>query len=106
MKQADGEDMGVEAGRGRVPALVAVPLAAQSFSEGFTFLKAVRERDGATAERILSNPASTAINHRDLEHRRGRAAHPGPRPRQHLARLHARPRRPPRHPEPVTAPRR
>jgi uncharacterized protein len=46
-------------------ALVAVPLAAQSFSEGFIFLKAVRERDGATAERILANPSTTAINHRD-----------------------------------------
>lgn len=43
----------------------AAPLAAQSFSEGFTFLKAVRERDANTAERILSNPASTAINIRD-----------------------------------------
>jgi ankyrin repeat protein len=46
-------------------ASIAVPVAAQSFSEGFTFLKAVRERDGATAERILSNPASTAVNVRD-----------------------------------------
>jgi len=46
-------------------ALLAVPVAAQSFSDGFTFLKAVRERDGATAERLLSNPSSTAINHRD-----------------------------------------
>jgi len=48
-----------------VLALIAAPLGAQAFSEGFTFLKAVRERDGATAERILSNPASTAINVRD-----------------------------------------
>ena len=46
-------------------ALVATPIAAQSFSDGFTFLKAVRERDGATAQRILSNPSSTAINYRD-----------------------------------------
>lgn len=46
-------------------ALVAVPLAAQSYSEGYNFLKAVRERDGTTAERILSNPASTAVNIRD-----------------------------------------
>jgi ankyrin repeat protein len=46
-------------------ASIAVPVAAQSFSEGFTFLKAVRERDGNTAERILSNPSSTAINIRD-----------------------------------------
>ncbi len=44
---------------------IAVPVAAQSFSEGFTFLKAVRERDGNVAERILSNPSSTAINIRD-----------------------------------------
>ena len=46
-------------------ASIAVPVAAQSFSEGYTFLKAVRERDGNTAERILSNPASTAVNIRD-----------------------------------------
>ena len=46
-------------------ALIATPLVAQSFSEGYTFLKAVRERDGATAERILANPASTAVNYRD-----------------------------------------
>jgi ankyrin repeat protein len=46
-------------------ALIATPLAAQSFSEGFTFLKAVRERDGTVAERILSNPSSTAVNARD-----------------------------------------
>jgi ankyrin repeat protein len=46
-------------------ALVAVPIAGQGFSEGYTFLKAVRERDGAVAERILSNPSSTAINYRD-----------------------------------------
>ncbi|HST36900.1 MAG TPA: ankyrin repeat domain-containing protein [Allosphingosinicella sp.] len=46
-------------------AAIATPLAAQSFSDGFTLLKATRERDGATAERILSNPSSTAVNHRD-----------------------------------------
>jgi ankyrin repeat protein len=46
-------------------ALIAAPLAAQGFSEGYTFLKAVRERDGATAERILANPSSTAVNARD-----------------------------------------
>ena len=47
-------------------ALVAVPVAAQSYSDGFTFLKAVRERDGQTVERILANPASTAINYKDI----------------------------------------
>lgn len=47
-------------------ALAAVPVAAQTgFSEGYTLLKAVRERDGATAQRILDNPSSTAINYRD-----------------------------------------
>jgi ankyrin repeat protein len=46
-------------------ALLATPLVAQSFSDGFTFLKAVRDRDGPTAERILANPSTTAINYRD-----------------------------------------
>jgi len=50
---------------GALMAAVAAPVVAQSYSEGFTFLKAVRERDGVTAERILSNPSSTAINTRD-----------------------------------------
>ena len=53
--------------------LVAVPALAQvSFSDGYTFLKAVRERDGATAERVLSNPSSNVINIRDQ--RTGEAA--------------------------------
>jgi uncharacterized protein len=46
-------------------ALVATPLAAQGFSEGFLFLKAVRERDGGTVQRILSNPGSTSVNARE-----------------------------------------
>jgi len=48
-----------------IAALIATPLVAQSFSDGYTFLKAVRERDGNVAERILSNPSSTAVNARD-----------------------------------------
>jgi ankyrin repeat protein len=48
-----------------IAALVATPLVAQSFSDGYTFLKAVRERDGNVADRILSNPSSTAVNARD-----------------------------------------
>ncbi len=47
-----------------VLAVVAVPAFAQ-FSESYNFLKAVRERDGAKATEIVSNPASTAINARD-----------------------------------------
>jgi uncharacterized protein len=46
-------------------ALVATPLAAQEFSDAFTFLKAVRDRDGAKVQEIASNPSSGAINARD-----------------------------------------
>ena len=48
-------------------ATVAAPLAAQSFSEGFTFLKAVRERDGATAERTPNRPSPAQPSRRDRE---------------------------------------
>lgn len=47
-------------------ALVTVPAVAQfGFSEGYAFLKAVRERDGAKAEEITANPSSTSINARE-----------------------------------------
>ncbi len=46
-------------------AAIAAPLAAQSFSESYTFLKAVRSGDGETVQRIISNPSSSAINARD-----------------------------------------
>jgi uncharacterized protein len=48
-------------------ACVATPLAAQSFSVGYTFIKAVRARDGAAAETALASPGSTVINYRDPE---------------------------------------
>jgi ankyrin repeat protein len=51
---------------GALLALIATPLAAQSFSQGYQFLKGVRERDGAAVERIVSSPGGTAINYRDL----------------------------------------
>jgi len=44
---------------------LAAPLAAQNFSEGFTFLKAVRDGDGAKVQAIIDNPTSGAINTRD-----------------------------------------
>ena len=47
-------------------ALAAAPALAQ-FSESYTFLKAVRERDGAKVDTITSNPASTAVNARDRD---------------------------------------
>jgi ankyrin repeat protein len=43
----------------------AVPLAAQNFSEGYTFLKAVRERNGGKVQELVNNPSSNAINARD-----------------------------------------
>jgi ankyrin repeat protein len=49
-----------------VSALAAVPVAAQAgFSDGYSLLKAVRDRDGGTAQRILDTPSSTAVNYRD-----------------------------------------
>ena len=51
--------------------LVAVPALAQSFSEGFTFLKAVRERDAAQAQELLSDPNPAVINYRDTSNGEG-----------------------------------
>ena len=49
-------------------AVVAVPVLAQiGFSESYSFLKAVRERDGAKVDEITSNPSSTAVNARDRD---------------------------------------
>lgn len=46
--------------------VLSVPAFSQAgFSEGFRFLKAVRERDGATVDSITSNPSSTAVNYRE-----------------------------------------
>lgn len=43
---------------------MATPAFAQ-YSESYTFLKAVRERDGAKVQEIASNPSSTALNARE-----------------------------------------
>jgi ankyrin repeat protein len=45
-------------------AVVAVPAFAQ-FSDSYTFLKAVRDRDSDKVTQIASNPSSNAINARD-----------------------------------------
>ena len=47
-------------------ALLAMPVAAQRQSEGFTFLEAVRDRDGDKATQLLDQPGSTIINARDI----------------------------------------
>jgi ankyrin repeat protein len=45
-------------------ALLAVPAFSQSFSDSFTFLKAVRDRDGATVQGLVTNPNPAVINAR------------------------------------------
>jgi uncharacterized protein len=44
---------------------MAVPASAQSYSDSFTFLKAVRERDGNKATALVSQPGTAVINLRD-----------------------------------------
>ena len=46
-------------------ALAAAPLAAQSFSEGYTFLKGVRERDAAVVTEIASRRNPAILNTRE-----------------------------------------
>jgi ankyrin repeat protein len=45
--------------------LAAVPAAAQTFSDSYTFLKAVRDRDAGKVMTLVGAPGSTAINARD-----------------------------------------
>jgi ankyrin repeat protein len=44
---------------------LSVPAAAQKFSDSYTFLKAVKERDGAKAEELLARPSGAVLNARD-----------------------------------------
>jgi ankyrin repeat protein len=46
-------------------ALAATPAAAQ-FTDGYNFLKAVKDRDGTKATAFLDEPGSTLVNARDL----------------------------------------
>jgi ankyrin repeat protein len=55
-------------GRGVATALalvLAMPAAAQSYSDSFTFLKAVRERDGNKATELVSQPGTAVVNLKD-----------------------------------------
>lgn len=45
---------------------LAAPAAAQQFSEGFEFLKAVKERDGNKVTNALDKPGSIVVNARDV----------------------------------------
>lgn len=47
-------------------ATLAVPAMGQQFSEGFEFLKAVKDRDGTKATAALDKPGSTVVNARDI----------------------------------------
>ena len=42
------------------------PIAAQSYSDGFLFLKAVQDKDVEKADELLGKPGSVLINSRDL----------------------------------------
>lgn len=45
---------------------LATPVAAQRMSEGFEFLKAVKDRNGTKATAALDKPGSTVVNARDV----------------------------------------
>ena len=54
------------AGTGLTLAGASAPAAAQLYSDGYEFLKAVKERDGQAVTDFLDQPGSTLINSRDL----------------------------------------
>ncbi|XUU61846.1 ankyrin repeat domain-containing protein [Erythrobacter sp. HA6-11] len=47
-------------------AFAAVPATAQLFSEGYEFLKAVKDRDGDAVTEKLNQPGTTIVNTRDI----------------------------------------
>ena len=47
-------------------ALLAVPAGAQFYSEGYEFLKAVKDRDGDAVTAALNEPGSIVVNARDI----------------------------------------
>jgi uncharacterized protein len=47
-------------------ALLSGPLAAQNFSEGYEFLKAVEDREGETVTEMLNQPGTVIANSRDI----------------------------------------
>lgn len=51
---------------GLVALIVVQPAAAQLYSEGYQFLKAVKDRDGDVATDMLSQPGSQVVNTRDI----------------------------------------
>ncbi len=47
-------------------AMMSPALAQAQFSEGYNFLKAVKDRDGEKATNLLQKPGSTVVNSRDI----------------------------------------
>ena len=46
--------------------VVSAPAAAQMYSDGYKFLKAVKDKDGAVVNELLDSPGSTLVNARDI----------------------------------------
>ena len=66
--------MGKVYGRAAAAALIlmlAAPLAAQGYSDAYSFLKAVKERDGAKVQTLIAEPGSIVINSRDRSNGEG-----------------------------------
>ncbi len=51
---------------GALAAVTAAPVAAQLRSDGFEFLKAVKDRDGDAATQMLNQPGTQVVNTRDI----------------------------------------
>lgn len=51
---------------GAALAMLASPLAAQFQSDGYKFIKAVRDRDGTVATQMLDEPGTTIVNAREV----------------------------------------
>lgn len=51
---------------GSALAMLASPLAAQFETDGYKFIKAVRDRDGTVATQLLDEPGSTIVNAREV----------------------------------------
>jgi ankyrin repeat protein len=62
---------GIGRGLAALALIAAVPAAAQSYSDSYTFLKAVKERDGTKVTSMVTTPGSTVINSRDRSNGEG-----------------------------------
>ena len=66
MKVRIGKASGKAVLAGLVLAAAAGPLSAQMQSDGYKFIEAVRDRDGATATAMLDVPGNTIVNAREI----------------------------------------